>query len=545
MKFSFVALAAAAFAGIAKASLPTISVDGRYFYFENGTRFFIKGVAYQPNVDTDSNGDAVSSDFVDPLAQEDSCLRDVEYFKKLHINTIRVYAVNASQDHSACMKALDSAGIYVLADLAQPSESIDRTSPKWDTNLFSRYASVVDAMANYTNVLGFFAGNEVTNNNTNTPASAFVKAAVRDMKSYISMQGYRSIPVGYSTNDDSDTRVSMADYFECGSTDERADFYGVNIYEWCGSSTYQESGYADRTEEFANFTIPVFFSEFGCITKRPRTFQEVQALFGVNMTGVWSGGIAYQYFETNNNYGVVSIESSSVVTLTDFPYLASQFGAVTPTTSSDVSTTTVTASCLPTNTNWVAAVELPPTPSDEICQCMSNSRSCVVLDSVSSSSYTDLFNYVCGVVSCDGITANGTYPGSYGDYSFCDSKQMLNFVLDLYYSAKGDCDFSGSATTTKTSALSGTCASYVSAAGSVGTNSVAYSMDANAVATTLTTPGASATNGTSTSSVKSGSTTYSSSGSSGSVGSSAVTLSGNAIYAFMATVIAGVAVAFL
>jgi hypothetical protein len=33
--------------------------------------------------------------------------------------------------------------------------------------------------------------------------------------------------------------------------------WGYNIYSWCGESTYAKSGYKDRTEEFANYSVPV------------------------------------------------------------------------------------------------------------------------------------------------------------------------------------------------------------------------------------------------------------------------------------------------
>jgi hypothetical protein len=62
-------------------------------------------------------------------------------------------------------------------------------------------------MAKYSNTLGFFAGNEVSNEPNNTYASAFVKAAVRDTKAYIKSKNYRPIGVGYATNDDADIRV--------------------------------------------------------------------------------------------------------------------------------------------------------------------------------------------------------------------------------------------------------------------------------------------------------------------------------------------------
>ncbi|OXT09978.1 hypothetical protein B9K03_11880, partial [Rothia sp. Olga] len=88
--------------------------------------------------------------------------------------------------------------MYVIADLSAPKESINRKSPTWTLDLFDRYKSVVDMFAEYSNVLGFFAGNEVSNDKTNTQASAFVKAAIRDTKQYIKDKKYRTIPVGYS-----------------------------------------------------------------------------------------------------------------------------------------------------------------------------------------------------------------------------------------------------------------------------------------------------------------------------------------------------------
>ena len=52
----------------------------------------------------------------------------------------------------------------------------------------------------------------MTNNNTNTAASAFVKAAVRDSKAYIASKKFgRWIGVGYATNDDTKTRDFAAD----------------------------------------------------------------------------------------------------------------------------------------------------------------------------------------------------------------------------------------------------------------------------------------------------------------------------------------------
>ena len=237
------------------------------------------------------------------MADAAACARDIPLLQELQTNTIRVYALNPDEDHSECMRLLTDAGIYVIADLSEPSTSINRDAPRWDSTLYKRYTSVVDLMQQYTNTIGFFAGNEVSNEMSNTNASAFVKAAVRDMKKYIKDKDYRPMGVGYATNDDPDIRADMEAYFNCGPAEESIDFWGYNIYSWCGESSFQESGFDRRTLEFSEYTVPVFFAEYGCNEVTPRPFTEVEALYGDEMTPVWSGGIVYMYFQEANNYG--------------------------------------------------------------------------------------------------------------------------------------------------------------------------------------------------------------------------------------------------
>ena len=201
---------------------------------------------------------------------------------------------------------LSNAGIYVISDLSEPAVSINRDTPEWNERIYSRYTKVVDALANYTNTIGFFAGNEVSNAPNNTAASAFVKAAVRDMKAYIVNQKYRAMGVGYASDDD-DTRVELADYFNCGTPAESIDFWGYNIYSWCGKSSYSDSSYDARTQEFSSYNVPAFFAEYGCNKVEPRPFDEVGALFGSDMSKVWSGGIVYMYFQEANDYGKLCV----------------------------------------------------------------------------------------------------------------------------------------------------------------------------------------------------------------------------------------------
>lgn len=482
--------------------LPPIEIVGnKFFYSNNGSQFYMKGIAYQADTANATEGQTIN----DPLADFESCSRDIPYLQQLDTNVIRVYAVNTSLDHSKCMEALNDAGIYVIADLSAPKTSINRDSPSWDLELLERYTSVVDLFSNYSNVLGFFAGNEVTNNFTNTDASAFVKAAVRDTKKYIKSKNYRQIPVGYSSNDDADTRVAIADYFACGDDDEKADFYGINMYEWCGESNLQKSGYADRTKEFANLSIPLFFSEYGCNEVSPRPFTEVQALFGDQMTDVWSGGIVYLYFEEENHYGLVSIDGDEVKTLDDFNNYSKQIHSISPSiaNTASYSPTSTSLSCPTTGQYWKASDNLPPTPDKDLCLCMDDANSCIVSDDIDEDDYQELYSYVCGQVDCSGITGNGT-TGEYGSYSFCSPKEKLNFVLNLYYQSNGgsksDCDFSGSATLRSGTTRAG-CASALKEIGSIGTNS----------ATDAATYSGSGISASSTSSARSGSGSGSSS----------------------------------
>ncbi|THV54842.1 hypothetical protein BGAL_0019g00430 [Botrytis galanthina] len=480
--FGFTSAAAAALTGAffassaAAADLPSIVIKGSHFFYENGTEFFIRGVAYQQDVNANTTSDAT---FTDPLADEAGCKRDIPILQELGTNVIRVYAINSSLDHSVCMGLLNDAGIYLIQDLSNPSSSINRNDPEWSTDLFATYAGVVDAMAKYTNVLGFFAGNEVSNDVNNTNASAFVKAAVRDTKAYIKTKGYRTIGVGYATNDDANIRIDLAHYFNCGDADSAIDFWGYNIYSWCGDSSYTKSGYDQRTLEFANYSVPAFFAEYGCNTVQPRKFTEVGAIYGDKMTEVWSGGIVYMYFQEANDYGLVSVSGDSVSKLSDFTALSKQLASATPSFTNSASytvTNTVAQACPATGTAWAASSNLPPIANAELCECMVKSLSCVANSGISGNSSADLFDYVCGLDSaaCDGISKDAT-TGTYGAYSMCTSAQQLSFVFDQYYQnnnkAATACDFSGNAKT-QTGAKSSTCSSLISQAGTAGTGTV-------------------------------------------------------------------------
>lgn len=305
--FSAKQLVMAALVGEALGSVEPIIKKGQHFFYENGTQFFIKGIAYQRDTSSSeaAKRDDSSLDYIDPLADADRCKRDVPIMQAAGTNVIRTYAIDPTADHDDCMTLLADAGIYVISDLSSPDEAINRDDPAWDTALYSRYTSVVDALSGYDNVIGFFAGNEVTNDANNTDASAFVKAAVRDMKAYINSTATRWMGVGYAANDDSTIRDNMAHYFNCGEEENAIDYWGYNIYEWCGESTFTTSGYSTVVDFFSNYSVPVFFAEYGCNSDgaADRIFEETTELYSDDMTSVIAGGIVYMYFEETNDYG--------------------------------------------------------------------------------------------------------------------------------------------------------------------------------------------------------------------------------------------------
>ena len=385
------------------------------------------------------------------------------------------------------MAQLASAGIYVIADLGEPSTSIRSNEPTWDVTLYQRYTGVIDALAKYKNVIGFFAGNENVSSGNQTAAAAFVKAAVRDTKAYMASQNYRrTLGVGYATAD-VPTRNELAHYFACqpGSQGNLTsiDFWGYNVYSWCGNSNYARSSYGERVNFFSDYPVPVFFAEYGCIegvdggpTNRP--FTEVPVLFG-NMTNVFSGGIVYEWFMGVNNYGLVQLQNNgdSVSAYPDFTSLQSQLASVTPTITQRSAYTPANSppACPSVGGSWLAqASPLPPTVNPQLCSCMAASLQCNI-KSTDQKSYADVFDFICHANQdyCNGIAHNAT-TGKFGGYSGCSPKDQLAFVANQYYLGNGKrsdaCDFKGKATTQNPSTAS-TCSALLSAVGSAGTGS--------------------------------------------------------------------------
>lgn len=463
-------VAATALATIAGA-LPQVTRKGRYLYTPDGSRFYIKGVAYQPQgqAANDTNDPFLEpSTFIDPLADSAGCARDVPYLKQLDVNVIRVYSVDNTQNHDSCMSALEAAGIYTMIDLSLPvNGSIDRSAPAWTTNLLDLYVTTINVFSKYQNVLGYHVGNEVVITSDGTGAAAFVKAAARDVKAYLNSKSLPGL-VGYAAVDaDSSWLDPFANYLTCdpngnGAGDTSIDIFGLNNYEWCGDAT--ASVYAQKNSDFAGYEVAAYFSEYGCITSPPRVWTEVAALLSTPMTNIWSGGIAFSYFPAESGqgqFGMVTISGNTVTTSSDFTLLAAQYSNSTPPNSPSQSSASdsVYPSCPSQNSTFLASSTLPPTPNDAACNCLESGLACDFSPPAGTNTTAvnvingQLLGTACGLLStgggnCNDITSNGT-TGTYGRVSFCDASEKLSYVMSLYYESQSRkasaCDFGGNA----------------------------------------------------------------------------------------------------
>ncbi|KAI3394962.1 hypothetical protein diail_2020 [Diaporthe ilicicola] len=371
MKAAHTSLAAATLFSSFASAVEYLSTSGADFVSNStGDRFDIIGVTYQPGGSAGFNGQA------DPLSDADACLRDAILMQQLGANTIRVYNLSPDLNHDECASIFNAAGMYMIIDVNSglSGEYIDRSDPSstYTTDYMNHIFAVVEAFWDYPNLLGFFAGNEILNQDSDKSAPAYIRAVVRDLKEYISLHAPRTIPVGYSAADVATMLTDTWAYLGCGlenSTYSRIDFFGLNDYEWCGDSSFTESGYNTLTADFADTNIPVFFSEYGCNNVKPRTFTNVPVLYGDEMT-VLSGGLVYEYSQESDEYGLVAINSSTEATLLqDYNFLKEQFSKIDMSSLTSVNktaeqqTTTACAASLISESTFLSDWDLPARPS--------------------------------------------------------------------------------------------------------------------------------------------------------------------------------------
>jgi hypothetical protein len=189
--------------------------------------------SYQPG------GSSGVTDTSDPLTDGDACLRDAILLQRLGVNTIRVYNLIADLNHDECASIFNAAGIHMILDVNNgfSGSNIDRSAP-WTTytsEYLNHVFSIIEAFAPYPNLIGFFSGNEIINEQSAYNAPAYIRAVTRDMKDYIAKNINREISVGYSAADVASVLSDTWEYLGCelsNSTSSKIDFFGLNDYEW-------------------------------------------------------------------------------------------------------------------------------------------------------------------------------------------------------------------------------------------------------------------------------------------------------------------------
>ncbi|PTB47011.1 uncharacterized protein TrAFT101_003554 [Trichoderma asperellum] len=330
MQAALVALAATTVGAV-----KPLSIKGTDFVDADGNKFQLVGVAYQPG--GSSGYDPKSGK--DPLSDADTCLRDAALLQVMGVNAIRVYNLDPNLNHDECASIFNAAGMYMVLDVNSPlvGESITSFEP-W-TSYYEAYSNrtfaIAEAFSNYPNTLLYFSGNEVIND---IPSAQFVppylRAVTRDLKNYIKKNIKRQIPVGYSAADVRDVLWDTWNYLQCSEPNDdgdmsRADVFALNSYSWCGpDATYKSSSYDVLTDNFQDTSVPVFFSEYGCNTPMPRYWNETQAIYGPDMTPVFSGGFVYEYTEEDNHYGLVNISGDTLNIMGDYNRLKAQLAKI-------------------------------------------------------------------------------------------------------------------------------------------------------------------------------------------------------------------------
>ncbi|OMJ23830.1 Protein EPD1 [Smittium culicis] len=376
--------------GISVAIDPLLFRYDSIYNLKTKTRFIIKGIVYQPK-----KGAPLGS--LDPLADEVGCLRDVNVFKDLGINAIRVYEVDVTKNHDTCMKALSEAGIYVLLDLSTPEISVPRNNPYLDTYLLDNFKLKVDAFSIYDNILGFVAGNNVTVDINTVPASAFVKASIRDIKIYLKYKNI-NIPVGYSGLNNYDIVSSSQRYFSCGNDPlEKADFYGFIMRDDGPNS-----------------------------------------------------GFLFEYSDKGDGYGIVDVNygNSSVNKL---PLYESFKSSLSQVYISEININPRPISyypnteCESSNPSWPIGANMAPPPNTDFCNCLSKKFSCMLPPTFNQTDPNQFkildknISDLCKNVNCSEILSDAK-SNFFGKLSGCTVAQKASYVLSLNFSKNNNTD---------------------------------------------------------------------------------------------------------
>lgn len=301
----------------------------------------IKGISYIPTRPGHRTWD--KNALIDPLSEEwlGELRRDVPYLQQLGINTISVVYFDTAKCHDRALALLRDEGIHVLIQLlgdlrdALPDlrqndkEAYDRIQPAevYTTDIAMRTFEAIKQTSRFPNVLGYQLSACALHSSPQIKFSTVVRAAVRDCKRYLRDSHRRQTPVGVCVADLMMFKKSFQHFFTAGNPEERADFFAFDCYSWAGAkSSFKISGYENMVRMLGEVPVPMFLSSYGTTVSQPRNFTEVDCLYSPDMTGVFSGGVAYTYMRSGHDrqdkYPLIVVgENGSRQRKRDFGYL--------------------------------------------------------------------------------------------------------------------------------------------------------------------------------------------------------------------------------
>eukprot|EP00808_Paulinella_micropora_P018593 g52061.t1 len=287
--------------------------QGRYLVYPDGSRFFMKGMAFP-----------IQIPFVEKGYDKDGWIAVLEQLAATStVNTLRIYTMDCREDYTEFIMRAQELGFYLIVPLTYPEGEgvLDRNlaAPKcYNAALYQYGKKCVNNFGKFVNVLAGMIGNEVMSDLEYWPSAPCVTAYARDLKHYMAFVGVRSLALMYAAQDAAigavmlpeDTLRLTVDYLSCDA-DYSIDMFGINVEAWCSSlQTFEkdekgvESPYHTMWTALHNTSIPIIFSEMGCskelfnrengLQRYVRDWKQVPVVLGP-MSDVWSGFVAYAY----------------------------------------------------------------------------------------------------------------------------------------------------------------------------------------------------------------------------------------------------------
>jgi hypothetical protein len=508
-------------------------LQGAHFFYENGTQFFIRGIEYHDYHKISPS----DSTYIDLLALNSVCFRDLPHLRRLGINTLFVSNTDPQKPHAGCMRLFQDAGIYVMVTPFNRNGISTESLPTWDNGTFPFDYRLweygfhhVDAFVQYPNTLGFTVplADHTTDLVRQIPWN---KAMVRDLKEYIRSKGYRNVPVGAATYQYDVSAIPQ--YMNCGEQSSSADFLGLDLTDvgekrQCGNiSAWFESGVP---ENYRDYSLPTYLL-YGCPVDIRKDFKEIETTFNDVWSETFSGVVTFGYLNNSaspKDYGealcllqltkrahpvpgVVELhEDQQVAPRPLYASLASELAAATPKSMDKASYTPTNKSPLicqnfsspaydVKNNSYVLmriATTLPSKPSRRVCSCMMDTLSCAAtVDDrrlpVNSLDEEDLCrNHVewCGAVP--GEESDGIYDSFRG----CTPLERSSWAINQKYLAGGgsnasECNSLGGVTQTPIPSASqaSDCQIFLEQAGPSGTGTITSTPGASSSGTLVKT----------------------------------------------------------